>query len=989
MNKTFLVALFLAGWSSTVAADDDWKMQPVGIQSRWAALVSPTNALPEYPRPQMVRSTWTNLNGLWQYAITAKDAGTPNNYDGQILVPYPLESALSGVQKRLQPDQILWYRRTIMPDAKKGARTLLNFGAVDWQATVYVNGTEVGSHQGGYENFSLDITDALKVGSNELIVKVADPTDTGPNPHGKQDLNSIGIGITYTPSSGIWQTLWLETVPGTYIESISTTPDVDGGELRVRVNPSALAAGLSVKVTALSNRKTLSAVTGEAGAELRLPIRKAHLWSPDDPYLYDLKISLLKHGKPVDEVKSYFGMRKIEIKKDEKGIERIFLNNVYTYNLGTLDQGFWPDGLYTAPTDEALKFDIQAMKAMGFNTIRKHIKVEPERWYYHCDTLGMLVWQDMVNPGNDTPEGQQEFEAEAAATLKQLHNHPSITTWVLFNEGWGAYDQERLTKWMKSEDPSRIVDGHTGEERFRGSPKDPTQKWPGSDVTDIHPYPGPDIPLQLPGKARVIGEFGGLGVVVDDHVWDEFYASGSPYRNVTAAEMTKSYEELTTKLKDYESQGLTASIYTQPYDVEGEQNGLMTYDRAVIKIPLQTLQRIHASLVPTSQAAQTLASAVKMEDADTRSEAERYVAYIHGYEQGDHSPKLVRHLILKALRAKSEEPGVSAERELINQFREPYSSDQWAFIAAATRTTSDAGFDLLQHHREQADAALKDYQRLLSNDPAERRIRSAIVRSEIDPRFTKGSAAPDWNAFVAEMQNRYGPLGAEAAYQEILAHSYNPLWLGEVLEDTCSNDFKSLASAKPEIAEALRDPHSAESRHRDALMRDTAAPFFARQVETMEWNGDQGIGPFLTSQTDQHGLVGFSAVCSQGKAIFGGEVLKRFLPVFERSYVEYFKTAYARSNLNINEVSWLVVIRSKDAAVLSAAVAADKYSLENFEPNNPAAIDTYASLLYKIGRVPEALQYEKRAVELSGGKDDAINVDYEKMQAGKPTWPTS
>jgi hypothetical protein len=953
------------------------------IHTRWDALVSPSNALPEYPRPQLVRSGWQNLNGLWQYAITEQGASAPTKYDGQILVPYPIESALSGVQKRLQPSQWLWYQRTLsVPSGASSGRTLLHFGAVDWQATVYLNGQKVGSHQDGYENFSLDITDALKAGDNSLVVQVYDPTDAGINPHGKQTLQPQGI--MYTPSSGIWQTVWLESVPRTYIDHLVLTPDVDAGQLKIEVAVSGDPAEYTLEATALSGKKVVATQGFQGTSALSIP--KARLWSPNDPYLYDLQVRLLKDGKAIDSVKSYFGMRKIEVKKDDKGVERIFLNNVYTYNLGTLDQGFWPGGLYTAPTDEALKFDIQAIKAMGFNTIRKHIKVEPERWYYHCDTLGMLVWQDMVNPGSDTPEGRHEFEAEAAATVAQLHNHPSITTWVLFNEGWGAYDQERLTQWMKAQDPSRIVDGHTGEERFGGSPSDPTQKWAASDLTDIHPYPGPDIPPRLPGKARVIGEFGGLGVVVDDHVWDELSASGSPYRNVTAAGMAQSYEELTTKLKGYESQGLTASIYTQPYDVEGEQNGLMTYDRAIVKIPLQTLQRINASLVPTSPAVQSVAATIKIEDADTRSDSERYVEYIHQYEQGDRSPKLVRDLIIKALRAKSEEPWASAERELIGQFREPYSPEQWAFVAASTRKTNDAGFELLQHHREQADTALQDYQHMFGNDPAERRIRDAIVRSEINPRFAKGSTTPDWNGLVREMQDRYGALGAEAAYQEELGHTFGPLATLGIFDEVCRDDIKRVVATKPEIAEALRDPHSAESRQRDALNRNAVAPFFARQVVALEWNGDQGIGPFLARQTEQHGLVGFSAVCSRGKDTYSAETLKHFLPVYERSYVEYFKTAYARSNLNINEVSWFIFVHSKDPAVLTAAVATDKYSMETFEPNDPFAIDTYANLLYKTGRVAEALQYEKRAVELSGGHSDDINRNYDEMNAGKATW---
>jgi tetratricopeptide (TPR) repeat protein len=341
------------------------------------------------------------------------------------------------------------------------------------------------------------------------------------------------------------------------------------------------------------------------------------------------------------------------------------------------------------------------------------------------------------------------------------------------------------------------------------------------------------------------------------------------------------------------------------------------------------------------------------------------------------------------MRAKSDEPGASAERELISQFREPYSPEQWAFIAATTRNTSDAGFDLLQHNPAQADAALKDYQRMLSNDPAERRIRDAIVRAEISPRLAKGVAALAWSGLVAEMQDRYGPLGAEAAYQEELGHTFGPLATLDIFDNVCRDDLERLIAARPDIAEALQDPRSAESRRRDALVRNAITPFFSRQVSALEWNGNQGIGPFLANQTEQHGLVGFSAVCSQGKAMYGAAILKRFLPMYERSYIEYLKTAFARSNLAINGLSWFIFSRSRDPVALTAAVAADKYSMETFEPNDPNAIDTYANLLYKTGRVAEALQYEKRAVELSGGHSDDINRNYHYMETGKPTWATN
>ena len=344
MDQRLLFAMTMTMVFPGMTHAQDWAMQPLQIPTRWAASVSPTNALPEYPRPQMVRQQWQNLNGLWSYAITAKDAAVPAQYQGSILVPYPVESALSGVEKPLQPDQTLWYRRTITPEAgKNGEHTLLHFGAVDFQTTVYLNGREIGTHTGGYQSFTFDITDAAKPGDNELVVKVNDPTDGTVNPHGKQTLHPEGI--MYTASSGIWQTVWLETVPQTYVESLTMTPDVDQSQLRLEVNLTGDKADCIIQATARSGAKIVakSNVTGPTALRISHP----HLWSPDDPFLYDLQVRVVKQGTLVDEVQSYFGMRKIEVKKDAAGVDRIFLNNRYTYNLGVLDQGFWPDGIYT------------------------------------------------------------------------------------------------------------------------------------------------------------------------------------------------------------------------------------------------------------------------------------------------------------------------------------------------------------------------------------------------------------------------------------------------------------------------------------------------------------------------------------------------------------------------------------------------------------------------------------------------------------------
>jgi len=570
-------------------AQDVYHMQSVPIQSRWAAQVSPSNALPEYPRPQLVRKQWTNLNGLWEYAITDSVGRRPEHFEGKILVPYAIESALSGVKKALQPNQRLWYRRVFeQPALKTGERLLLHFGAVDYQASVYVNGTLVGGHTGGYQEFTLDVTEALKAGENDLTVMVTDPTDKGINPKGKQVLEPGGI--MYTATSGIWQTVWLEPVAAVHIDKLSMTPDVDGGFLSLTVKSAEDVSGYTVVATAAKG----GSVTGGVNEALRLPVAHAHLWSPEDPYLYDLSVKLLYKGKVVDVVQSYFGMRKIAIAKDEQGVSRIFLNGKYTYNLGVLDQGFWPDGIYTAPTDEALRYDVEAIRSMGFNTIRKHIKIEPARWYYWCDKLGMLVWQDMPYPATETEAGRREFEAENVVNMEQLHNYPSIVCWVLFNEGWNSYDQQRLTEWMKQEDPSRIINGHTGGNYCGNCPQDSTLRWISSDMADIHDYPGPGIAPAVAGKAMVLGEWGGVHVTIPGHVWNP--EKGFGYIDSKAEAFAGKYDSMMVQLKGLERRGLSASIYTQPFDVEGEENGLMTYDRAVFKIPVDKIRSINVRM---------------------------------------------------------------------------------------------------------------------------------------------------------------------------------------------------------------------------------------------------------------------------------------------------------------------------------------------------------------------------------------------------------
>ncbi len=542
---------------------------------------------------EVFTSDWVVVSGLLmpgrgQLFGAGKAPPTWPKVEGKILVPFCVESALSGVRRQLTPQQLLIYKRTFTPPKLEGGkRLLLHFGAVDWQTRVYVNGKLVGEHVGGYDSFSFDITDAIKPGAeNEIVVVVFDPTN---GTRGKQHLGSMFNpgGIMYTPCSGIWQTVWLEAVPACRIEELQISPDVDAGVLRLKVIAKG-AAKEQVEAVALQGDREIAKVTGQPGTDLVLPIKNARLWSPDDPFLYDLKVKI---GR--DEVASYFGMRKISLGKDAKGIQRILLNSKFVFQVGVLDQGFWPDGIYTAPTDEALRFDVAKMRELGLNMARKHVKVEPQRWYYWCDKLGLLVWQDM--PSGDlahtekgktdgvanSPEVGKQFEAELKALVEQHRNHPSIIMWVVFNEGWGQHDTVRLMKWVKDLDPSRLVNNASGwHDRKCG------------DVVDMHNYPGPGSPKPEPSRAAVLGEFGGLGMPIPGHVWTE--KNWSYKGSSSQAALTRSYVELLRKawkLKD--DPGLCAVVYTQWTDVEAECNGLLTYDRKVVKMDAKQLKDAH------------------------------------------------------------------------------------------------------------------------------------------------------------------------------------------------------------------------------------------------------------------------------------------------------------------------------------------------------------------------------------------------------------
>jgi beta-galactosidase/beta-glucuronidase len=586
-----LIATVAAGLCVEAA---EWEPASGPLMTRWAKDVSPRDVHREYPRPQMVREEWQSLNGLWEYAITGKEASRPQTFEGQILVPFPIESALSGVMKRVGETNRLWYRRTFrVPADWPRQSVLLHFGAVDWEAVVYVNGKEVGSHRGGYDGFSIDIGDALKrSGDEELVVAVWDPTDAGPQPRGKQ-VNKPHA-IWYTPTTGIWQTPWLEPVSSGAIASLKMVPDVDAGLLKLTAR---LHSPVDAKldVTALDGRTRVASASGRPDQEISLSVRNAKLWSPDSPFLYGLRVRVLVGEKVVDEVKSYFGMRKIALGKDNKGMNRLFLNNKPLFQLGTLDQGFWPDGLYTAPSDEALRYDIEFTKEAGFNMARKHVKVEPDRWYYWCDKLGLLVWQDM--PSGDkyirkedpdiqrTKESAKQFQAELKALIDQKGNHPSIVFWVPFNEGWGQFDTPQIAEWIRKYDPTRLVSSASGW----------TDRGVG-DVHDIHVYPGPAAPKPEPNRASVLGEFGGLGLPVRGHTWQNEKNWG--YKSYTnAQDLTRAYVELIKKLRPLTvDQGLAAAIYTQTTDVEIEVNGLLTYDRAVIKMDRKVIAESNRTL---------------------------------------------------------------------------------------------------------------------------------------------------------------------------------------------------------------------------------------------------------------------------------------------------------------------------------------------------------------------------------------------------------
>ncbi|OYP32168.1 glycoside hydrolase family 2 protein [Rhodopirellula sp. MGV] len=570
--------------------------------TKWGEALTADDAWTEYPRPQMERASWTCLNGNWDYAITEADQNdVPSDWQGEILVPFCLESKLGGVHRLLHESEALWYHRTFNVESVSDQRTLLNFEAVDYRCEVFVNGKSVGTHIGGNTPFALDASDAIKVGENELVVRVEDDTEAW-QLRGKQVLNANGIW--YTQVSGIWQTVWLEQVAQNYIEELEISTDADKGT--ITVEPELVGSG-AIKVVVKDGDKVVNEASGNGS--LTLQIANAKLWSPNSPHLYGLEVHLLDaSGNVVDQVNSYAGIRSVGKTKDEDGNWRFTLNGDVIFHWGPLDQGWWPDGLLTPPSDEAMLFDIEWLKNAGFNMIRKHIKVEPRRYYYHCDRLGMMVWQDQVSGGQNWPawtrlqpnpvdgewpdEHHQQYMDELEWMIDSLENHPSIVCWVPFNEAWGQHRTVEVGKWTAKRDPSRLVNIASG-----------GNFWPAGDIVDAHAYPHPNFPYNQGQNGRfddfikVMGEFGGHGYAVRDHLWEENRGNwGYGGLPESKEEYEERYATSLEKLNELRKGGIAAGVYTQTTDVEGEINGLMTYDRKVIKIPAESLNKMHQVL---------------------------------------------------------------------------------------------------------------------------------------------------------------------------------------------------------------------------------------------------------------------------------------------------------------------------------------------------------------------------------------------------------
>ena len=595
--RTFFTGLFILFFTSAFA---QWQSAGDRIKTSWGEDIDPDNVLEAYPRPIMERRDWKNLNGLWDYAITPVNQPAPESYDGKILVPFAVESSLSGVKRNVGKDNLLWYERNFtVPSGWRNKDIILHFGAVDWKTDVWVNDIKVGSHTGGYTPFSFNITPFLKrSGNQKLVIRVWDPTDEGFQPRGKQV--SQPRGIWYTSVTGIWQTVWIEPVAKAHISRLKITPEIDLSSVSIEPLISGNSPGDYIEVRVMDGGRQIATERAATGQKLNVNITEPKLWSPESPFLYDMEVLLYKDGKVSDRVKSYFAMRNISTARDDFGIMRLQLNNEDYVPMGTLDQGWWPDGLYTAPSDEALLYDIEMTKELGFNMIRKHVKVEPARWYYHCDRVGMLVWQDMPNGDHHpewqrqqyfdgiewerSPESEANYRKEWREIMDYLYSYPSIVTWIPFNERWGQFNTKEITQWTQQHDPSRLVLPASGGNHFQTG-----------DMLGIHNYPEPILYLYDAERPTVLSEYGGIGLVMTDHLWE-------PERNwgyvqfATSEEVTDKYLEYVETLKKLILAGFSGAVYTQITDVEIEVNGLLTYDRKRVKMDLDKVRNANKEI---------------------------------------------------------------------------------------------------------------------------------------------------------------------------------------------------------------------------------------------------------------------------------------------------------------------------------------------------------------------------------------------------------
>jgi beta-galactosidase/beta-glucuronidase len=618
-SAPLLLPAILATVVPLVASAADWKPAPAPLTTEWGEQVTPDTAWRDYPRPQLVREAWECLNGLWDYSIVDRPAGesgpptgdtpVPATWDGNILVPFCVESSLSGVGRAVTKNQLLWYRRSLtVPEAWRGKRVMLRFDAVDWHATAWLNGHRLGDHAGGSDSFAFDVTDHLRPGENELLLRVWDPTEAGAQPRGKQQLKPEKIW--YTAVTGIWQSVWLEPVPESRIEGVYPVADLERSDVAftVEVEPAAAAGPLTVRLVGDVGAGRKEIASGPAGGPIRCAVPAPRLWTPDDPHLYPVDVELVAaDGTVVDRVGTYFAMRSIALGRDERGFQRLLLNGRPLFQFGPLDQGWWPDGLLTPPSDAAMKYDLEVLKRLGINMLRKHIKVEPARYYHHCDRLGLLVWQDQPSSAQRgrgqfvkkeadadatfTPEERAQFRTELGRMVDRLRFFPSIVVWVPFNEGWGQHDTNDILRWVKDRDPTRLVDGPSGwQDRGYG------------DMRDMHDYPGPAMYPVMPDRASVLGEFGGLALPVKGHLWADKKNWG--YRETESTdEFRTSYRELIRRLRGLIDEGLAAAVYTQTTDVEVEINGLLTYDRAVLKVDPEETAAWHRELYEPPAAA--------------------------------------------------------------------------------------------------------------------------------------------------------------------------------------------------------------------------------------------------------------------------------------------------------------------------------------------------------------------------------------------------